>query len=461
MDERRTDTREQIRVVALEMFAERGYAGTSLREIAERLGVTKAAVYYHFPTKEDILASLLEDFLAQLDELIAWTERAAALARTPGGRPWIATPRCWAAPKTDLARFMQEGQSAIRELAAGLQVRKHFAQFQALLAAPDESAEGRLRAQVALVALHLAAFGPLSPAAAPAAATAPPPARPHRAARRGPAGRATTCSRGPRCERGRAARRPAAAVGVGGGARPQRGAQPRGHAARARRRAPGGPRDHRRRRQLGRRHGRDRAAGAARREGDQPDPHRQGQRAGLRVRRRHRGHHRDVRRRRLRRSGRDPGVRRGARGGRRLRQGQPVHRGRRQRRHHAAAERGQRRAQPRREHALRHRSHRPVLRLQRLLGRHPPGARPPAARRARRRHALGRRLRDRDPPQLPGCGGRADGRRGAVGGAAADLRGDQPAHLRRRQRVLRTLLVERFGGRRRGKPSVLAPVAEL
>jgi AcrR family transcriptional regulator len=163
VDERRKDTREQIRVVALQLFAERGYAGTSLREIAERLGVTKAAVYYHFPTKEDILASLLEDFLAQLDELIAWTEaqprgtdtRRAALERYA---------RMLGGPKTDLARFMQEGQSAIRELAAGLQVRKHFAQFQALLAAPDESAEGRLRAQVALVALHLAAFGPLTPA---------------------------------------------------------------------------------------------------------------------------------------------------------------------------------------------------------------------------------------------------------------------------------------------------------
>ena len=164
MDERRTDTREQIRVVALEMFAERGYAGTSLREIAERLGVTKAAVYYHFPTKEDILASLLEDFLAQLDELIAWTEaqpRSTDTRRTALER----YAQMLGGSKTDLARFMQEGQSAIRELAAGLQVRKHFAQFQALLAAPDDSAEGRLRAQVALVALHLAAFGPLSPAA--------------------------------------------------------------------------------------------------------------------------------------------------------------------------------------------------------------------------------------------------------------------------------------------------------
>ena len=53
-DERRTDTRQQIRAVALELFAEQGYERTSLREIAERLGVTKAAVYYHYRTKEEI-----------------------------------------------------------------------------------------------------------------------------------------------------------------------------------------------------------------------------------------------------------------------------------------------------------------------------------------------------------------------------------------------------------------------
>jgi AcrR family transcriptional regulator len=164
VDERRRNTREQIRNVALEMFAERGYAGTSLREIAERLGVTKAAVYYHFPTKEDILASLLQDYLVQLDELIAWTAaqpRSAETRRTAMDR----YAKLLAGPKTDLARFMQEGQSAIRELAAGLEVRKHVEQFLALLSAPDGSPEGRLRAQVALAALHLAAFGPLVPAA--------------------------------------------------------------------------------------------------------------------------------------------------------------------------------------------------------------------------------------------------------------------------------------------------------
>ena len=52
------DTRERILDVALDLFLEQGYDGTSLREIAERLGVTKAALYYHFPSKEDIFRAL-------------------------------------------------------------------------------------------------------------------------------------------------------------------------------------------------------------------------------------------------------------------------------------------------------------------------------------------------------------------------------------------------------------------
>src|SRR5438445_10189389 len=68
----RGDTRERIQSVALELFAEQGYEGTSLREIAERLEVTKAALYYHFKSKEDIVRSLVEDYYRQIDALIAW-----------------------------------------------------------------------------------------------------------------------------------------------------------------------------------------------------------------------------------------------------------------------------------------------------------------------------------------------------------------------------------------------------
>jgi AcrR family transcriptional regulator len=51
-------TRERILDVALDLFIEKGYDKTSLREIAEPLGFSKAALYYHFASKEDILMAL-------------------------------------------------------------------------------------------------------------------------------------------------------------------------------------------------------------------------------------------------------------------------------------------------------------------------------------------------------------------------------------------------------------------
>jgi AcrR family transcriptional regulator len=51
-------TDQRILDVALDLFAERGYEKTSLRDIADSLGVTKAALNYYFPRKEDILVAL-------------------------------------------------------------------------------------------------------------------------------------------------------------------------------------------------------------------------------------------------------------------------------------------------------------------------------------------------------------------------------------------------------------------
>jgi AcrR family transcriptional regulator len=57
--DRSHDTRSRLRELALRLFAEQGYEKTSLREIAEQLGVTKAALYYYFKSKEDIVRSYL------------------------------------------------------------------------------------------------------------------------------------------------------------------------------------------------------------------------------------------------------------------------------------------------------------------------------------------------------------------------------------------------------------------
>jgi AcrR family transcriptional regulator len=53
-------TRERILEVALDLFTDQGFDKTSLREIADRVGVTKAALYYHFPSKEKIFSALVE-----------------------------------------------------------------------------------------------------------------------------------------------------------------------------------------------------------------------------------------------------------------------------------------------------------------------------------------------------------------------------------------------------------------
>src|SRR6266516_1708828 len=70
----RGDTRERIQAIALELFAEQGYEKTSLREIAERLGVTKAALYYHFKSKEDIVRSFVADRAGAMTRFVAWAK---------------------------------------------------------------------------------------------------------------------------------------------------------------------------------------------------------------------------------------------------------------------------------------------------------------------------------------------------------------------------------------------------
>ena len=97
-------------------------------------------------------------------------------------------------------------------------------------------------------------------------------------------------------------------------------------------------------------------------------PTRQGAALAAGVRRRDRRRRCHARRRRLDRSRRDPSLRRRSAVRRRFRQGVAVDERRRQRRHHVAAAPGQSRAQRRRQHPVRHRLHRPLLRLSRLLG---------------------------------------------------------------------------------------------
>ena len=56
-------TREQLLSIAVEMFAEQGFAGTSLRSIAKKAGVSPALLIHHFDTKEELIKEAISKTL--------------------------------------------------------------------------------------------------------------------------------------------------------------------------------------------------------------------------------------------------------------------------------------------------------------------------------------------------------------------------------------------------------------
>ena len=53
MNSREKNTKDRILEEALKLFAQSGYMGTSMNDIADRLGVTKAALYKHYKSKQE------------------------------------------------------------------------------------------------------------------------------------------------------------------------------------------------------------------------------------------------------------------------------------------------------------------------------------------------------------------------------------------------------------------------
>jgi AcrR family transcriptional regulator len=77
------DTRSRILDAALSLFSEHGFEGTTLQQIADRLGFTKAALYYHFPSKDDLLAALHAPTVKDLEGILDTHE---GLPDTPAAR---------------------------------------------------------------------------------------------------------------------------------------------------------------------------------------------------------------------------------------------------------------------------------------------------------------------------------------------------------------------------------------
>jgi AcrR family transcriptional regulator len=159
MSEHTGGTRARIKDVALDLFSEQGYEKTSLREIAERLGVTKAALYYHFKSKEEIVASFVDDRLEHLATLIEW-----ARSRPPGPATRAEVLRRYADALHEsghprMMRFFEQNQPALKGMTAGQRLREQMFELVHVLSEPDPSPAEELRTGLALFALHTAWLG--------------------------------------------------------------------------------------------------------------------------------------------------------------------------------------------------------------------------------------------------------------------------------------------------------------
>ena len=60
------DTKKKILEVSLALFAQKGFDGVSVREIAKEVGVRESALYKHYKNKEDILDKIIEEMISSI-----------------------------------------------------------------------------------------------------------------------------------------------------------------------------------------------------------------------------------------------------------------------------------------------------------------------------------------------------------------------------------------------------------
>lgn len=119
---RKESRRRQILDAAAEEFAERGYEGATLDRIGERVGLSKASLYYYVSSKEQLFAGILAQFVDGVTERVAAAEQAGgdaeavmaalamghlALAGTPQGRALTTNPHALrrGAPRDQADRY--------------------------------------------------------------------------------------------------------------------------------------------------------------------------------------------------------------------------------------------------------------------------------------------------------------------------------------------------------------------
>lgn len=141
------DTRARILDVAVELFAEVGYDKAGIRELAGRLGVTSAALYYHFRNKEEILTALAEGVCAEIERLL--DEAEAEPVSPERGQLVLARYLDIVLARAGVMTVLESSIATLRGLEVGRRMSVAMEGLSALIAV-DASPEAGFRAELAL-----------------------------------------------------------------------------------------------------------------------------------------------------------------------------------------------------------------------------------------------------------------------------------------------------------------------
>lgn len=142
----------KILQLALELFNERGYEGTSMRQVAERLGVTTAALYYHFRSKDDILISLVRPILDRTDDLLDGSR--SAVNSLDARRALLGAYLDLLLDCRDLYRFLGRDVGALNRQAIGVRIEEQERKLRVLLVGSQAKSKAHIRAMAAMGALQ-------------------------------------------------------------------------------------------------------------------------------------------------------------------------------------------------------------------------------------------------------------------------------------------------------------------
>jgi AcrR family transcriptional regulator len=136
---------------SLELFADLGVGGTSLQMIADAVGVTKAAIYHQFPTKDAIVVGVLEVELVPVEAAL---EEAEAAGRTQRAREALLGRVIDIVVSNRLAlSTLQSDPVLLRHIGEHEPSRQLFARLFAVLLDGDFDAASRVRAAVLSAAI--------------------------------------------------------------------------------------------------------------------------------------------------------------------------------------------------------------------------------------------------------------------------------------------------------------------